>query len=528
MSKNYQFLRHKAKALTANKLVCFTTPVTRSFLPIKSALISVSDKSGLDTLSRELHEWGVTLYSTGGTARFIQSLGIPVTLVEELTQTPEMLGGRVKTLNPKIFGGILARRDFPEDLEQVECFNLKLFDLVVVNLYPFHDHLGKNIDEQIPFIDIGGPALIRAAAKNHQWVTVLSDPKDYPGFLYAAKDRKGVELDFRRAMAKKSFHRVSQYDWSIFSEWERPTFPTRIDLGSHSSLRYGENPHQRAAWCGTAKWDLLQGKELSYNNLLDAESAIQLTSDFSEGVLAIIKHGNPCGVAWGSHSTGELFSRAFETDSRSAFGGIVSSNQPIDKDSAKLLSEVFLEVVISPQFEPEALTLLSQKKNLRLIEWSDPQFHPFEVRAALGGWLIQERDSLGIDPPFNLITEASGPTLSDYDLQEMRAAWRVCKHVRSNAIVIVNNRQTVGIGAGQVSRIDSLEIALKKAGHRCDGAILASDAFFPFRDSIDRLRGLKIRAVIQPGGSQRDQEVIDACRELEIPLYFTGERHFRH
>lgn len=526
MGENYQFLIHKAKALTTSELVWFTSPVSSSLIPIRNALVSVSDKSGLEPLCRKLHDWGVHIYSTGGTAKSIQSMGIPIFSVEELTQTPEMLGGRVKTLNPAIFGGILARRDHSEDLNEVKAHNLTLFDLVVVNFYPFHEHLGKSLDEQTPFIDIGGPALIRAASKNHRWVTVLSDPSDYPTFLSSAAQNKAVELSFRQEMAKKSFLRVSRYDWGIFTEWEKPAFPQKIDLSSQTSLRYGENPHQRAAWSGIHEWQLLQGKELSYNNLLDSEAASQLISDFSEGALAIIKHGNPCGVAWGIESSADLFTRAFEADPKSAFGGIVATNRAIDQKAARSISEVFLEVIISPRFEPEALEILGQKKNLRLIQWPEPHFHRHEVRAAMGGWLIQERDHFEKRPEFRLVT--SGPTLSENDLQEMEGAWKVCKHVRSNAIVLVKNKQTLGIGAGQVSRIDSLEIALEKSHGKWEGAILASDAFFPFRDSIDRLKGLGIKAVLQPGGSQRDQEVIEACRELEIPLYFTAKRHFRH
>jgi len=526
MGKNYQFLIHKAKALTMSELVWFTSPVNDSLIPIRNALISVSDKSGLEPLCRKLYEWGVRIYSTGGTAKAIESMGIPITSVEELTRTPEMLDGRVKTLNPAIFGGILARRDHPEDVNEVKIHQLTLFDLVVVNFYPFHEHLGKGVDEQTPFIDIGGPALIRAASKNHRWVTVLSDPLDYPEFLSTAGNQQGVELPFRREMAKKSFLRVSRYDWSIFTEWEKSEFPQKLDLGSQSFLRYGENPHQKAAWSGKPDWQLLQGKELSYNNLLDSEAAIQLVSEFSEGSLAIIKHGNPCGVAWGSESAAELFTQAFEADSKSAFGGIVATNQVIDAKSAHLFSEVFLEVIISPRFQPAALSILSKKKNLRLIEWPTPYFQNYEVRAAMGGWLIQERDLLGSQSEFRCVT--SGPELTQKDLQDMGGAWKVCKHVRSNAIVLVKSNRTLGVGAGQVSRIDALEIALEKAQGKCDGAILASDAFFPFRDSIDRLKGLGIRAVIQPGGSQRDQEVIQACQELEIPLYFTAERHFRH
>ncbi|MFM8270177.1 MAG: bifunctional phosphoribosylaminoimidazolecarboxamide formyltransferase/IMP cyclohydrolase [Pseudomonadota bacterium] len=500
--------------------------MNHSLVPIKNALISVSDKTNLEPLCRKLHEWGVTIFSTGGTARFIESLGVPIRLVEELTQTPEMLEGRVKTLNPRIFGGILARRDHPGDLSEIEAFKLTLFDLVVVNFYPFQDHFGKSTEEQTSFIDIGGPSLVRAASKNHRWVTVLSSPNDYSDFLSEASPHQGVELSFRFKMAKKSFLRVSQYDRSIFGEWEKSDFPQLIDLSQQKVLRYGENPHQAGAWCGSPDWQVLQGKEISFNNLLDSEAACQLVADFSEGALAIIKHNNPCGVAWGTDPTAELFKRALDSDSKSAFGGIVATNKAIDEASALLIREIFLEVIASPFFEPGALKILADKKNLRLIQWPHPRFHKFEIKAAMGGWLVQERNGLGVNPEFRLMT--SGPSLSPSDREEMRGAWRICKHVRSNAIVLVKNQRTVGIGAGQMSRIDSLEMALQKAKGQCDGAILASDAFFPFRDSIDRLKGLGIKAVLQPGGSQRDQDVIDACRELEIPLYFTGERHFRH
>lgn len=501
-------------------------PMSDSLLPIKKALLSVSDKSGLELLCRALHSQGVELFSTGGTAKFIEALGFPVTLVESLAEFPEILEGRVKTLHPKVYGGILARRDNPGDQREVAQWDLTLFDLIVVNFYPFQEHLGKAHEEQAAFIDIGGPALIRAGSKNHRWVTVLSDPSDYSFFLEEIKLTASTSLSFRREMAKKSFLRVSQYDSAIFSEWDKSPFPINFSLSPQQILRYGENPHQKAVWSGRPDWKMLQGKELSYNNLLDAESATQLVSEFEEPVVAIIKHNNPCAVAWGEEPLSILFERAFETDSQSSFGGIVAFNRPVDRACALKMCEVFLEVVIAPSFLPEALKVFENKKNLRLLEWPRPSFSKMEVRSAMGGWLVQQKDCLGNHTEFRRVNQEQSSKATS--VSEMRGAWIVCKHTRSNAIVIVKNNRTVGMGAGQVSRVASMKIALEKAQAHLNEAVIASDAFFPFRDSIDLLKNLGIKALIQPGGSQRDAEVIAACSELKIPLYFTGERHFKH
>jgi len=495
-------------------------------LPIRKALVSVSHKSGLEALCRTLHQRGTALYSTGGTGRALSAWGIPFIPMEDLTQTPEFLGGRVKTLHPKVFGGILRRQDHPSDLEEIAQYGISCFDLVVVNLYPFHEHLHESIELQTEFIDIGGSALIRAAAKNHRWVTVLSDPSEYQDFLDKTGADNSTDASFRFSVAQRSFLRTSQYDRLIYEQWTGSSFPSHLNLTPQRDLRYGENPHQKAVYCGSPSWEILNGKELSYNNLLDSEAAVSLVSEFEEPVVAIIKHNNPSGVAWGLSPEEELFSRAYQADALSAFGGIVATNRPVQASLARKLSEIFLEVVIAPEFDTQALEILKAKKNLRLIAWKSPVFHSFEVRAGLGGWLIQERDPHNVPVTF---LSASGKDFGKPErLRDIQGAWKVCKHVRSNAIVIVKDQCTLGIGAGQVSRIDSLEVALSKAGQNLEGAVVASDAFFPFRDSIDRLKGLGIGAIVQPGGSQRDSEVIQACQENQIPLFFTGKRHFRH
>lgn len=500
--------------------------MTDSFVPIRRALISVSNKTGLEDLCRRLADWGTELLSTGGTAKYLTSLGFSIKPVEEFTQAPEILEGRVKTLHPKIFGSILARRTHPNDLKEIDHHGLNLIDLVVVNLYPFQDHLGKDPSEQSSWVDIGGPSLIRAAAKNHHWVTVLSDAEDYGLFLDQTHQQPGTFLELRRHLANRSFFRTSQYDLMISSEWSQTPFPSQLTLAHQHPLRYGENPHQNAAWSGKPSWSLLQGKELSFNNLLDAEAAMQLVTDFPEPALAIVKHNNPCGVSWGQYSVSKLFEKAFQADSKSAFGGIIATNQTVDLQCAEKLKDIFLEVVIAPAFSSEAIQWLEQKKNLRLIQWPNPQFQSLEVRAALGGWLIQDRDSRGTHP--DLINAVSSEEPDSELRSELEGAWRVCKHVKSNAIVCAKKGVTLGIGAGQMSRVDSMRIALEKSRGFTEGAVIASDAFFPFRDSIDLLKGLGVRAVIQPGGSQKDAEVIQACRELGVTLFLTGERHFKH
>lgn len=502
---------------------------------IHKALLSVSDKSGLEELCRTLTEFGVKLYSTGGTKAAIESLGIPVTGVDEVTQFPEMMDGRVKTLHPRVFGGVLARRDHSGDMEEARRFEVPLFDLVVVNLYPFWEHRGKEVKAQTSFIDIGGPSLLRAASKNFESVTVLSDPADYAEFIDKFREHKGTTTrELRHSLAARTFRRTSRYDDMIACEWESKgalsaELPVSVVLSPHTPLRYGENPHQKAAWAGPqpSPWKVLQGKELSYNNLLDAETALRVSLEFRKPSFTIVKHNNPCGVAVGEGSLESIYRRAFDADPKSAFGGIVATNRRIDAPTAKAMAQIFLEVVLAEGFDPDAIEILSQKKNLRLIEWAKPELLPFEVRAAMGGWLIQQTDlrKLGGEP-LSSVTQVPVPADA---IEDLKFAWGVCKHVRSNAIVIAREETTLGIGAGQMSRVDAVEIALRKAHPKgASGAVLASDAFFPFRDNIDFLKGTGIRAIIQPGGSQRDAEVIEACNELGIAMAFTGVRHFRH
>jgi phosphoribosylaminoimidazolecarboxamide formyltransferase / IMP cyclohydrolase len=499
-------------------------------IPIRNALLSVSDKAGLDVLAQALAKAGVQLFSTGGTLQFLQKCGLRARSVESVTEFPEMMHGRLKTLHPKIFGGILARRDEAEDQQNCVKHAIPHFDLVVVNLYPFHNFLGKARSLQIENIDIGGPSLLRAAAKNHAFVAVLSDPTEYDGFLteYQAHHQH-TTLALREALAQRTFARTANYDAMIAAEWlaKNDSFPTSIALAPAQSLRYGENPHQKAVFAGAPRWKILQGKELSYNNLLDAEAAVRLAHDFSTPACAIVKHGNPCGAtALENGSSALLFRRALECDSVSAFGGIVAINQNVDAECAKAMSEIFLEVVIAPSYSSDALAVFSKKANLRLIEWSNPTFAPFEVRAAMGGWLVQDQDTATVAGEFRTVS-ATQPQPSDW--LDLKFAWTVCKHVRSNAIVIAKDRQISGVGAGQMSRVDSVRIAIEKSGtDSLKGAVLASDAFFPFRDNIDLIAPTGVKAIIAPGGSRNDPQVIEACNEHGIVLVFAPERHFRH
>jgi phosphoribosylaminoimidazolecarboxamide formyltransferase/IMP cyclohydrolase len=494
---------------------------------IRQALISVSNKNGLVELCQTLKEQRIKIFCTEGTAAFLTKSNIDATRIETVTEFPEMMDGRVKTLHPKIFGGILARRNKSEDTEAALRHAIPLFDLVVVNLYPFWDHLGKTPDAQSSFVDIGGPSLMRAAAKNFDAVTVLSDPEDYAGFVEELNQRHGTRREFRHRMAAKTFRRTSQYDQAIADEWNgRDEFPVQISFPVQRPLRYGENPHQKAVWAAThePKWKVRQGKELSYNNLLDVEAAARVIAEFVLPAVCIVKHNNPCGVASFDQPLNQVFTRAFEADSKSAFGGIVACNRTVDAETANVMSPIFLEVVLAPAFSPAALEIFSNKKNLRLIEWEQFSFPAFEIRAAMDGYLLQSTDLPGRILNYRGVTKTPIDATAASDLE---FAWKVCKHVRSNAIVIVKNGVTLGLGGGQTSRVDAVTIAIEKA-RQCHGAVLASDAFFPFRDNIDLLKTTGIKAVIQPGGSQRDSEVIEACNEHGIAMVFTGERHFRH
>ena len=501
-----------------------------SSLPIKHALISCFDKTDLEGLCLTLKELGAKIYSTGGTAKYLTDRGFSIISIESVTQFPEMMDGRLKTIHPLIFGGILARRNESADLTEIENHHMPPFDLVVVNLYPFWDHLEDSHEVQAKYVDIGGPSMLRAAAKNAVSVTVLSSPDYYAEFTKQIQDFGGTHLDFRYAMAAATFQRTAQYDGMIAEAWVRSssTLPTTVSLGKLTPLRYGENPHQEAAWgAKIKKWNLLQGKELSYNNLLDADSAVRLNHEFFEPSITIVKHNNPCGVAAGPLPLADLFTRALQCDPKSAFGGIVSANREIDSGCAELMSKLFLEVIIAPSFSEDALKVFSTKKNLRLIQWAHQKLNSFEVRSSLGGWLIQTLDDEGVPKELKVVTPPNG-TLSHELKADLIFAWLVAKHVRSNAIVIAKDGQTLGVGAGQMSRIDAVQIALEKAKGKTRGAVLASDAFFPFRDNIDTLKDSGISAIIQPGGSQRDIEVIQACEQYGITLVFTGTRHFRH
>lgn len=496
---------------------------------IHKALLSVFNKSGLEPLARALAEAGVELYSTGGTYKFLtEDLKLRAIKVDSITEFPEMMDGRVKTLHPKIFGGILARRSETADIQDAGKHGIPLFDLIVVNLYDFASTLGKPREEQVRLVDIGGPAMLRAASKNHEAVAVLSDPSDYAGFLDEFKMSGGATtLDFRFAQAVKTFERTALYDAAIVNEWKAAAFASLLPLTPQTTLRYGENPHQKAAWAGPGDaWEVLQGKELSYNNLLDTEAAVRLALEFKLPALSIIKHNSPCGVASAECSTAELFARAFAADSKSAFGGIVACNRPVDESAARAIGEIFLEVVAAPEFTPEALSVFAQKKNLRLVLLKNLPRPQIEVRAAMGGWLLQDADALVEPPALECVTQTP---IAEDKRADLLFAWNVVKHVRSNAIAIAKDGVTVSLGGGQTSRVDAVQIALGKAApEKLQGAVLASDAFFPFRDNIDLLKGRGIAAIIQPGGSKRDDEVIAACNELGIAMVFTGHRHFRH
>jgi phosphoribosylaminoimidazolecarboxamide formyltransferase/IMP cyclohydrolase len=503
------------------------------------ALISVWDKTGVDKLAEKLHRLGYEIVSSGGTARFLKEKGIPVVEVESLTGFPEILGGRVKTLHPKIHGGILYRDWMEEDKKQIEELGIKPIDIVVVNLYPFEEKRKENLPlkELLEFIDIGGPTLIRAAAKNFPRVAVLTDPNDYEWFIEKLKNNSLTEKD-RATLAVKAFAHTSYYDAVIYNtlagltDFEETLKEETIPLKLKETLRYGENPHQRG-WLyknplediGITTAEILQGKKMSFNNYLDADAAFKLVSEISERACAIIKHTNPCGAAVGE-TTLEAYKRALEGDPVSAFGGIVAFNDTVDGETAEELTKIFLEIVIAPDYTPEALRILSKKKNLRVIKtfgrsvWKD-------VKKISGGFLLQDEDT-ELYKELKVVTDRE-PT--EREMEDLLFAWRVVKHVKSNAIVIAKNKQVLGVGMGLTSRVDALKLAINKAKEfekDLTGAVVASDAFFPFRDSIDIATAEGITAFIQPGGSIRDKEVIEACNEKSAAMVFTGMRHFKH
>jgi phosphoribosylaminoimidazolecarboxamide formyltransferase / IMP cyclohydrolase len=511
------------------------------------ALISVSDKTGVVELGQRLRKLGAEILSTGGTARALRESGVPVRDVSEFTGFPEMLDGRIKTLHPRVHGGLLGRNTEAHRAE-MRAHGLEPIDVVVVNLYPFREAVarGAAFDEVIENIDIGGPAMIRSAAKNHERVTVLVDPADYARVLAALEGEGEVPAGVRFELARKAFAHTAAYDGAIAAHLGRLEGPggaagdfavtTHPALRRERLLRYGENPHQKAAFYSIegargpslARAEVLQGKELSYNNLLDLDAALKLCAEFESPAAAIIKHTNPCGVALSAQGVADAYRRARETDPVSAFGGIVAVNRAVDGELARDMSETFLECVIAPDYTEEAVAALSVKKGLRLLKLPvvRGESGQLELRSISGGVLVQTADAA-------TATAAGGRVVSDrapsaQELEDLDFAWRVAKHVKSNAIVFAAQGRTLGIGAGQMSRVDSVKIAVSKTRFPLQGSVLASDAFFPFRDGVDEAARAGATAIIEPGGSVRDQEVITAANERGIAMIFTGERHFRH
>lgn len=507
-------------------------------MKIQRALISVSDKAGIVELSRELAALGIEILSTGGTAKALQAAGIATVEVSQFTGSPEILEGRVKTLHPKIHGGLLFLRDNEEHEEQAEAHGIRPIDLVVVNLYPFRETIAKDgvtLPEAIEQIDIGGPSMIRSAAKNYHSVCVVTDPADYAALLEDLREEKGgTSRSLRERLAIKAFSTTATYDAAIadYLNREQETCAAfRIELPLEMRLRYGENPHQQAELYGDfGSWfEKLHGKELSYNNILDITAAANLIAEFSKPTVAILKHTNPCGVG-SDPDLREAWEKAFATDKQAPFGGIIICNLPITLALAKAISEIFSEVIIAPDFESDARSLLQRKKNLRLMKLLKPASqNGRDVRSVLGGLLVQDSDSADIPELEHKVVSARPPTRDE--IEAMEFGWKVVKHVKSNAIVYAGKDRTLGIGAGQMSRVDSSRIAVWKAqeaGLSLKGSAVCSDAFFPFPDGLIAAADAGATAAIQPGGSVRDADVIKAADEHSVAMVFTGTRHFRH
>ena len=517
---------------------------------IRQALISVSDKTGIVEFARALAPFRVSLLSSGGTAKLLAANGVAVTEVADYTGYPEMLDGRVKTLHPKVHGGLLARRDSPAHMAAISEAGIEPIDLVVVNLYPFQQAVARDdctLDDAVENIDIGGPAMVRAAAKNHAGVAVVTDTADYAGVLAELKAKDGaLSAATRLALAKRAFAHTAAYDAAIASYLagldsdRRPAlFPDRLVLQWEKvqEMRYGENPHQRAAFYrdlepaagSLARYRQLQGKELSFNNIADADAAWECVKSFERTACVIVKHANPCGVAEGPDSL-SAYSRAFKTDPTSAFGGIIAFNRPLDGPAAAAVAKQFVEVVIAPEFDAEARAALAGKENVRVLAvpmGRDTQ--RYDLKRVGGGMLVQTPDARSVTAAEIKVVTRRAPTADE--LEDLLFAWRVAKFVKSNAIVFAGGGTTLGVGAGQMSRVDSARIAAIKAenaGLSLRGSVVASDAFFPFRDGVDTVAQAGAKAIIQPGGSVRDDEVIAAADERGLAMVFTGVRHFRH
>lgn len=518
--------------------------------PIKRALISVSDKLGLANFAQGLIAAGVEIYSTGGTRKHLESEGLAVRDISDYTGFPEMMDGRLKTLHPKVFGGILCRHDNPADMEGIDEYDIVSFELVVVNLYPFEATVareGVSMAEAIEKIDIGGPSLVRAAAKNHAFVTIATDTEQYGEILEQISENGSTDLELRVKLAGEAFVHTAKYDQAIAAYFagqraEGP-FPGALNFALHRKnvLRYGENPHQQAALYSNAGRPganlvsalQLNGKELSYNNLLDLDAALGIVRGFDGPAVSVIKHNNPCGAA-AADTLAEACAKGMAGDPQSAFGSVLGMNRTVDADTAELLSKpgLFIEAIVAPDFSAEALEILTSKpkwkSNVRLMKVGDLSNgeDKWTYRCIGGGVLMQESD-IEPDPQadWKVVTETQP---SDEQMADMRFAWQIVRYVKSNAIVLCKDQMLLGTGAGQMSRVDSVEISINKAGERATGSVLASDAFFPFPDSIEQAAAAGVAAIIEPGGSKQDPAVIEACNKFGLPMVFTGRRHFKH
>lgn len=512
--------------------------------PIRRALVSVYDKTGLEELARGLHEAGVELVSTGSTAAKIAAAGVPVTKVEDVTGFPECLDGRVKTLHPKVHAGILADLRLEDHRKQLADLGVQPFELVVVNLYPFKETVasGATPDECVEQIDIGGPSMVRAAAKNHPSVAVVTSPRRYADVLAAVKDG-GFDLTTRKRLAAEAFQHTASYDVAVAS-WFAADYAAADDSGHpeflgatytrKNVLRYGENPHQGAALYvdgtgGLAEAEQLHGKEMSYNNFTDTDAARRAAYDHEDPCVAIIKHANPCGIAVAS-DVAEAHRKAHACDPLSAFGGVIAVNRPVTKEMAEQVAEIFTEVIVAPDYEDGALEALTKKKNIRVLRAPNGPSAPVETKQIDGGALLQVTDRLQADGdnPASW-TLATGDALSQGELDELAFAWKACRAVKSNAILLAKDGASVGVGMGQVNRVDSCKLAVERAGEeRARGAYAASDAFFPFPDGPQILIDTGVKAIVQPGGSIRDEQVVEAAKKAGVTMYFTGTRHFFH
>jgi phosphoribosylaminoimidazolecarboxamide formyltransferase/IMP cyclohydrolase len=504
-------------------------------IKIKNALISVFYKDGLEPIVQSLHKNGVQIYSTGGTQQFIEALGIPVFAVENLTGYPSILGGRVKTLHPKIFGGILARREEASDLKEIGEFEIPLFDLVMVDLYPFEETLAKTKDEQtiIEKIDIGGVSLIRAAAKNFKHCLIVADKSDYTNLLNILQNQDGSSnLADRKLFAAKAFQTTSHYDSAIFNYFnlEAGLDSYRLSINSGQTLRYGENPHQKGFFYGNLNelLEKLHGKELSYNNILDVDAGISLIEDFEEPTVAIIKHNNPCGVA-SRNNLLDAWKDALAGDPVSAFGGIIVLNRTVEVDTAKEIDKIFCEVLIAPDYSADALQILQSKKNRIILKKIGSLPKNRTVRSSLNGVLVQDKDLVVLK--HGDLKAVCSKTVSDAEIEDLIFADKIVKHTKSNTIVLARNKQLLGIGCGQTSRVDALKHAIAKAKSfefDLTNCVMSSDAFFPFPDCVEIAHLEGINTVIQPGGSIKDDASIDYCEKNGMAMYFTGVRHFKH